>query len=95
LRHIKKLILIIRTWKVKRMEIKVLFFGVLAEVTMSSIKYYREVKSINDLKFRILDDFPEIEFYDFRISLNNEIINDNRSLNNGDEVSLMPPFAGG
>ena len=77
------------------MEIKVLFFGVLAEVTGTNIKYYREVKSISDLKLRILDDFPEVEHYDFRISLNNEIINNDPDLNDGDELALMPPFAGG
>ena len=31
--------------------------------------------------------------YDYRISLNNEIINDNPALNDGDEMTLMPPFA--
>jgi molybdopterin synthase sulfur carrier subunit len=77
------------------MEVKVLFFGVLTEVTGTNCKHYKEVKSIADLKFRIEDDFPEIAHYDFRISLNNEIINNDPSLSNGDEVALMPPFAGG
>ena len=77
------------------MEIKVLFFGVLAEITGTSFKHYREVKSIGDLRLRIQDDFPEIVHYNYRISLNNEIINDDPKLKNGDEVALMPPFAGG
>jgi len=77
------------------MEVKVLFFGVLVEVTGTSSKHYREVKSMGDLKLRIQDDFPEIVHYNFRISLNNEIINSDPKLNDGDEVALMPPFAGG
>jgi molybdopterin synthase sulfur carrier subunit len=77
------------------MQVKVLFFGVLTEVTGVNLKYYKEVKSISDLRFRILDDFPEVEHYDFRISLNNEIINHDPNLKDGDEVALMPPFAGG
>jgi molybdopterin synthase sulfur carrier subunit len=77
------------------MEVKVLFFGVLAEVTCTNCIHYREVKSIGDLKHRIQDDFPEVVHYNFRISLNNEIINNDPKLKDGDEVALMPPFAGG
>lgn len=85
------------TIKIKKiiMEIKVLFFGVLSEVTKTGMKHYRNVKSISDLKFRILDDFPEIAYYNYRISLNNELISNNSALKNGDEIAFMPPFAGG
>lgn len=77
------------------MEVKVLFFGVLSEITGTNLKIYREVKSIGDLKHRIQDDFPEMVHYNYRISLNNEIINNDPNLNNGDEIAFMPPFAGG
>jgi molybdopterin converting factor small subunit len=77
------------------MEVKVLFFGVLAEVTGTDCKHYLDVKSIGDLKLKIEDDFPEVVHYDFLISLNNEIMNNDSVLNNGDEVALLPPFAGG
>jgi molybdopterin synthase sulfur carrier subunit len=77
------------------MEVIVLFFGVLAEVSGTSVKHYRDVKSINDLKLRINDDFPEIVHYNFRISINNEITDDNLMLKSGDEVAFLPPFAGG
>jgi len=77
------------------MEIKVLFFGVLAEVTGTSFKTYSDIVSIADLKLRIRDDFPAIENYDFRIAVNNELGDAEPSLNNGDEVAYLPPFAGG
>ena len=77
------------------MEIKVLFFGVLAEVTGTAFKHYRDVNSIKDLMIRIQDDFPEIVHYKYRIAHNSEITDDNVSLINGDEIALMPPFAGG
>ena len=77
------------------MELKVLFFGVLAEVSGTSIKHYQDVKSINDLRHRLQDDFPEIVHYNFRISLNSVITDDDLPLNSGDEIALMPPFAGG
>lgn len=77
------------------MEVKVLFFGVLAEVCGTSFKHYRDVKSLGDLKLRIFDDFPEIVHYNFRISVNSEITDNDLELKSGDEVALMPPFAGG
>ncbi len=77
------------------MQVKVLFFGVLAEVTGINHSYYREVKSLGDLNLRILDDYPEIMHYKFRISLNNMIIENDPVLKDGDEVALLPPFAGG
>jgi molybdopterin converting factor small subunit len=77
------------------MEIDVLFFGVLAEVAQTNIKHYRDVNSFSDLRLRIKDDFPEIIHYNFRFSVNNEIINNDPVLNDGDEVALLPPFTGG
>jgi len=72
-----------------------MFFGVLSEVTGSDIRHYADIKSIDDLRLRILDDYPEIEHYNYRISLNNEILNSDGNLNDGDEIAFMPPFAGG
>ncbi|OFX42649.1 MAG: hypothetical protein A2X05_09075 [Bacteroidetes bacterium GWE2_41_25] len=77
------------------MEIKVLFFGVLTEVTDTSIKHYSDADTMRDLKIRIIDDFPEIVHYNYRIALNNEIIDGDPSLKSGDEVAFLPPFAGG
>lgn len=72
-----------------------MFFGVLAEVAGTRMKHYNDVSSLAALKLRIEDDFPEIIHYDFRISLNSEIISDKPNLKNGDEIALLPPFAGG
>lgn len=77
------------------MEVKVLFFGILAEIAGTSWKHYLNVKSLDDLKKRIEDDYPEIIYYNFRISLNNEIVDDFAELKEYNEVALMPPFAGG
>ncbi|MBI5008715.1 MAG: MoaD/ThiS family protein [Bacteroidia bacterium] len=77
------------------MEIKVLFFGVLAEVTGTAFKNYTDVGLISDLKHRISDDFPEVVHYNFRIALNNKIIEGEEKLKAGDEVAYLPPFAGG
>lgn len=72
-----------------------MFFGILAEVAGTSFRLYNQVKSISDLRFRIQDDFPEIVHYSFRISVNNVITDNDLLLKSGDEVALLPPFAGG
>lgn len=77
------------------MEVKVLFFGVLSEVSGTVIKHYQGVKSVSDLKRRIQDDFPEITHYNFRISVNSMITDEDLSLKTGDEIAFLPPFAGG
>jgi molybdopterin converting factor small subunit len=77
------------------MEISVLFFGVLAEVTGAHRKHYRGIQSFGDLRHRIEDDFPEIAHYNFRIAVNNKLMNEEPLLNQGDEVAYLPPFAGG
>jgi molybdopterin synthase sulfur carrier subunit len=79
----------------KIMKIKVLFFGVLMEVTGSSLKVYEEVKSLEHLKMRIADDHPETVHYSYRIAVNNEFIDGDLPLKDGDEVAFLPPFAGG
>jgi molybdopterin converting factor small subunit len=77
------------------MEISVLFFGVLAEVTKTSFRHYSNVGSFDDLKLRIEDEFPEMVHYNYRIAVNKEMVSDVPILNSGDEIALLPPFAGG
>jgi molybdopterin converting factor small subunit len=77
------------------MKVQVLFFGVLAEVTGTAVKHYYGVASTGDLELRIHDDFPEIVHYSYRISLNNVLTDADETLKDGDELALMPPFAGG
>lgn len=77
------------------MEIKVLFFGILAEVTQTMFRHYRDVTSYEDLMHRITDDYPELPHYNYRVAVNFEITDELPALKNKDEVALMPPFAGG
>ena len=77
------------------MKVKVLFFGVLSEVAGTGIKVYNDVKSIEHLRQRVYDDFPEISHYKFVMSLNNELVSGDADLKDGDEAAMLPPFAGG
>lgn len=77
------------------MKVTVLFFGVLSEVAGTGTKFYDNVKSIEHLKMRICDDYPEMVHYTYRVSVNNELTIEDRSLSDGDEIAFLPPFAGG
>jgi molybdopterin synthase sulfur carrier subunit len=77
------------------MEIKVLFFGVLADVTKTGFRHYLNITSYDDLMIRIQDEFPEIVHYSYRVAVNSTIINEAPLLKDGDEIAFMPPFAGG
>jgi molybdopterin converting factor small subunit len=77
------------------MKVKVLFLGVLAEVAGTDCRVYNDTYTMNDLIHRIIDDFPEVVGYNYRISVNNEISNTPGRLADDDEVILLPPFEGG
>ena len=74
------------------MQVNVLFFGVLAEVSGTYLKCYYNARSISDLKLMIQDDFPEIVHYNFNISYNNELTDKELLLNSGDKIAFIPSF---
>ena len=76
------------------MDIPVLFFGILADVTQTGFKVYQDVRSFGDLRLRIEDEFPEIIHYNYGVVVNNEIIIDEPFLQDGDEIAFIPLFAG-
>jgi molybdopterin converting factor small subunit len=77
------------------MEITVLFFGIIAEVTGNFVKVYSGVQSFGDLQIRLRDEFPEISDYNFRIIHNKTFSFAEPQLSDGDEIALLPPFYGG
>jgi molybdopterin converting factor small subunit len=77
------------------MQVKVLFFGVLTEITGTVVKHYSDVSNSNELISLIEADYPSIVHHSYRIALNNEFIAGEVLLSDGDEIAFLPPFAGG
>jgi molybdopterin converting factor small subunit len=44
---------------------------------------------------RIDDDYPGIENFTFKVAVNRILVDGEPLLKDGDELALMPPFAGG
>ena len=77
------------------MKVKVLLFGSLAEKKGKSTIYIENVKDINGLLNELFMDLPLLKNSKFAIAKNQVVIKSNTVLKNGDEVALLPPYAGG
>ncbi len=77
------------------MKIKVLFFGILEDITACKEMELTEIATSNQLKEILNSKYPKLTESTFQLALNQSIITENTSLNNGDTIALLPPFAGG
>ncbi len=74
------------------MEIKVFFYGIMAEITGSHCRHYRNVTSLDDLKHRLEDDFPEMTHFSYRLTAANEIGKRIKVLSGEAEVACLPDY---
>lgn len=77
------------------LKINVILFGQLEQLTNCKQVELQDVKDTEELKSKITAQFPQLEGFEYLIALNQEIINENTTLKNNDELALLPPFAGG
>jgi len=77
------------------MNIKVLLFGILAEEAGKDTITAEDLKTIDELDAYIKSEYPSFKNYKYRVSVNQELVSSNEKLKDGDEVALLPPFAGG
>lgn len=77
------------------MIVKVLLFGSLAEKAGKSSVYVENVKDTDGLLKKLSADHLILKDSKFAIAKNQVVIKGNAELENGDEVALLPPYAGG
>ena len=77
------------------MNIKVIFFGSIAEVIGRNQIEMDTVSDVDSLKLKLVKDFPKLSECKFVIAVNKTIVSGNYKFNNADTVALLPPFAGG
>jgi len=77
------------------MEITVLFFGELAEVAGASKMAVQNIEDTQSLTEWMVGKYPALKNRTYRVAVNKEVISGKQSLKNGDEVALLPPYAGG
>ena len=79
------------------MAVRLLVFGALTEVTgTSSFEFEVEAPcAIDGLRARLTARWPGLADRPFRMAVNHEFASDEVAVADGDEVALLPPFAGG
>jgi sulfur-carrier protein len=77
------------------MKINILAFGQIGEIIGSNHITLTEISDTEVLKNKLSEKFPEIDHITFSISINKTIIQTKKTLKDGDEVALLPPFSGG
>lgn len=78
------------------MLIKLLYFAQISEkVGKSSEEIEFRGSNTEDLMKQLYAKYPKLEGLTFKIAVDQVLINENTDLKNGDEVALLPPFAGG
>jgi len=77
------------------MQIEVKYFGMLAEITnCNTEQLVISSQDVSGLKEALLDKYPDFKNKDFRIAQNQELVADTALLT-GQEIAVLPPFAGG
>ena len=79
----------------KTMKVKILFFGILSEAVGKQEMILNDISDSETLQNHLTSLIPGLKDYTFRMAVNQEFIDSNRTLKDGDVVAMMPPFAGG
>jgi molybdopterin converting factor small subunit len=77
------------------MKVKILFFGILREAAGKQEMIINDINESESLQNHLVSLIPGLKDYTFRLAINQEFINSNCTLKEGDIVAVMPPFAGG
>ena len=77
------------------MEIQVIFFGSLIDVTAISFGNVHGSTDTDSLQQLLHQQYPGLQSCKYLIAVNQKMIQQNTQLKNGDTVALMPPFSGG
>ena len=77
------------------MKINLLFFGQLKEITGKSSMEISDVFTTDELKLKLVAEFPELATKKYLIAINKIVSQGNSALSNGDIVALLPAFSGG
>ena len=77
------------------MSVKILFFGKLIDIIGTKELYLSDFKDIFALKNFLFKKYPELNQETIIITLNHEIIYENKNLKDGDEIAILPPVSGG
>lgn len=77
------------------MEIKLLFFGQVAEIVGKKELTLSDIDNTVAVKERLIELFPPLQSIKFAMAVNKQVIQSNTFISQNDTVALLPPFSGG
>jgi len=79
------------------MSLSVTYFGMTADTTKKSSERFEFEgnETVADLRKRLIDQYPGLDKYEFKIAVDTHIVEDDSQLEDGALIALLPPFAGG
>lgn len=77
------------------MEIQVIFFGYITDITNTNQIMISGCVDTQSLMNELITRFPSIVNKKYFVAVNQKMIQENTLLKAGDTVALMPPFSGG
>nr|WP_314498822.1 MoaD/ThiS family protein [uncultured Chryseobacterium sp.] len=75
------------------MEIKIIAFGQISEITGKELTF--ESSDLFSLRAGLIEKFPELAKRKFIFAVNKKLVQGNITLQQDDVVALMPPYSGG
>lgn len=72
----------------------ILLFGAVAEKAGASILHL-EATSVEALRQALIARIPDLAHMRYAIAVDRQVAHDDRSLHGGEEIAVLPPFAGG
>lgn len=80
------------------MTITAKYFGIIADFTQKKEETFslnEEINTMQSLQSQLEKLYPQIGNTKYALALNQKLVYENETLHNGDEIALLPPFAGG
>lgn len=77
------------------MQIKVLIFGQLTDITGNSEIFLKDVSDSNTLIKALHEKYPELANSKYAVALDKLVIKENTVLEDNSIIALLPPFSGG
>ena len=77
------------------MEINIIAFGQIVELTGMQSWKISGVKNTDELMKKLAEQFPSLPKINFIMAVNKNVIINNTELNPNDTVALLPPYSGG
>lgn len=79
------------------MKITLKYFGMIAEALakQDEVLSMEQSQTVSDLRNHLEKKYPKLKSIDYRIAVNQNLVESNHSIQADSEVALLPPFAGG